>query len=60
VSPGEKRKVLVDYFHEFIVLETELRLAETDEEIKHIEIEVNRIRTEIRDKFKTNYEGDFK
>lgn len=51
MSPKEAKRVLADYFHEYMQLYHQLQLADTDEELEHIEQEVQRIREEVRQKY---------
>lgn len=59
MSPKERKRILADYFHEYMQLYHQLQLADTDEEMTRIEEEVERIRGEVREKYAYyNKEGD--
>jgi len=58
MSINEQKRVLADYFSEYMVLYTQLRDAETSEEMQRIEGEVERIRRELKEKYPTVLEGE--
>jgi len=48
---SREQKVLFKYFTEFTALSHELQLADTDEEVQHVENEINRIRKELKEHY---------
>ena len=55
---NEQKKVLADYFSKYMVLYTQLRDAETIEEMQRVEGEVEHIRRELKEKYPTVLEGE--
>ena len=55
---NEQKRVLADYFSKYMVLYTQLRNAETIEEMQRIEGEVERIRRELKERYPTVLEGE--
>jgi len=58
VSINEQKRVLADYFSEYMVLYTQLRDAETSEEMQRIEGEIERIRRELKERYPTILKGE--
>ena len=58
MSINEQKRVLADYFSEYMVLYTQLRDAETSEEMQRIEGEIERIRRELKERYPTILKGE--
>jgi len=58
MSIDEQKRVLADYFSEYMVLYTQLRDAETIEEMQRVEGEVERIRRELKERYPTILKGE--